>query len=93
MKTPTFKIASYTFTAANEADIPALEQLVNCAYRGEVSKKGWTTEADLLGGARVTAVSLLKDITNDTACIYTCGNGHGEMDACVFLQKNWINYM
>ena len=31
-------------------DIPELVRLINSAYRGEDSKKGWTTEADLLGG-------------------------------------------
>ena len=35
-------------TIATEKDIPALNILVNSAYRGETSKQGWTTEADLL---------------------------------------------
>ncbi|MBF4505652.1 GNAT family N-acetyltransferase [Flavobacterium sp. JLP] len=34
------------------ADIPALTLLINSAYRGETSKKGWTTEAHLLEGKR-----------------------------------------
>lgn len=33
-------------------DIPALTTLINSAYRGETSKKGWTTEAHLLEGKR-----------------------------------------
>ncbi|KAF2517848.1 GNAT family N-acetyltransferase [Flavobacterium foetidum] len=33
-------------------DIPALVALINSAYRGESSKKGWTTEAHLLEGKR-----------------------------------------
>jgi ribosomal protein S18 acetylase RimI-like enzyme len=33
-------------------DVPALNKLVNSAYRGESSRKGWTTEADLLDGTR-----------------------------------------
>jgi ribosomal protein S18 acetylase RimI-like enzyme len=86
MNTPEFQFDSYIFKVAQETDIPALEQLVNSAYRGEVSKKGWTTEADLLGGARVTATSLVKDIFNENSCIYTCCNEQGQMDACVFLQ-------
>lgn len=35
------------------ADAPAINQLVNSAYRGEGSKQGWTTEADLLDGTRI----------------------------------------
>jgi len=41
-----------TIKIATKEDIPQLEKLVNGAYRGEGSKKGWTTEADLLGGIR-----------------------------------------
>jgi len=34
------------------ADIPALNALIQSAYRGEASRAGWTTEADLLDGRR-----------------------------------------
>ena len=37
-------------------DIPHLEKLINSAYRGEESKKGWTTEADLLEGKRISGL-------------------------------------
>ncbi len=43
---------------ANENDIAALNILVNSAYRGEGSKQGWTTEADLLDGIRTDEASL-----------------------------------
>ncbi|PXY47196.1 GNAT family N-acetyltransferase [Flavobacterium hydrophilum] len=39
-------------TKATLEDIPALVKLINSAYRGETSKKGWTTEAHLLEGKR-----------------------------------------
>ncbi|MDQ6469478.1 GNAT family N-acetyltransferase [Flavobacterium sp. LHD-80] len=39
-------------TKALLEDIPALVTLINSAYRGETSKKGWTTEAHLLEGKR-----------------------------------------
>ena len=39
-------------TKALLEDIPALTILINSAYRGERSKKGWTTEAHLLEGKR-----------------------------------------
>src|SRR5262245_31048970 len=39
--------------AATAGDAPAVAALVNSAYRGESSRAGWTTEADLLGGQRV----------------------------------------
>ena len=51
-----------TFRAANGGDIPALIELVTSAYRGEVSKQGWTTEADILDGQRIDADALARDI-------------------------------
>ncbi|MEE1940758.1 GNAT family N-acetyltransferase [Streptomyces sp. TRM 70361] len=40
------------FRTAVRADVPALVALVESAYRGEASRAGWTTEADLLDGQR-----------------------------------------
>lgn len=45
-------------------DVTALEQLVNSAYRGETSKQGWTTEAHLLKGKRITTDELIQIIEN-----------------------------
>jgi ribosomal protein S18 acetylase RimI-like enzyme len=43
------------FRPATPADVDAIVALVESAYRGDVSKQGWTTEADLLGGRRTGA--------------------------------------
>ncbi|ARQ72687.1 GNAT family N-acetyltransferase [Streptomyces marincola] len=43
---------SLEFRTATEADVPAVVALVESAYRGERSRAGWTTEADLLDGRR-----------------------------------------
>ena len=51
--TNVFKIIPASLT-----DITSLVKLVNSAYRGENSKKGWTTEADLLGGIRINEITL-----------------------------------
>lgn len=51
-------------TKATIADIPALNLLINSAYRGETSKQGWTTEANLLEGKR-TNEDELKEIFQD----------------------------
>ncbi len=40
------------FRPAAVPDIPAIVTLVESAYRGDSSRVGWTTEADLLGGRR-----------------------------------------
>ena len=48
---------------AASADAPALVALVNSAYRGDSSREGWTTEADLLGGQRVDVDGMTATIT------------------------------
>jgi ribosomal protein S18 acetylase RimI-like enzyme len=51
-----------TFRNASVQDIPALVDLVTSAYRGDVSRRGWTTEADMLDGNRIDADVLRADI-------------------------------
>ena len=43
------------FRSATHADTEALVALVESAYRGDASKQGWTTEADMLEGRRTGA--------------------------------------
>ncbi|AKF02923.1 GNAT family N-acetyltransferase [Sandaracinus amylolyticus] len=43
------------FRAARAEDVPAIVALVESAYRGDASRAGWTTEADLLDGQRTDA--------------------------------------
>ena len=47
---------------ATVADVPAIVGLVTSAYRGEASRIGWTTEADLLDGERIDPGVLRADI-------------------------------
>lgn len=45
-------------TRATIKDAEALSELVNSAYRGDSSRAGWTTEADLLDGTRTDAEAI-----------------------------------
>ena len=47
-----------TLTTAKISEASAITDLINRAYRGESSRQGWTTEADLLDGCR----TMIKDI-------------------------------
>lgn len=49
-----------TFRFAGTADVPAVVQLVQSAYRGERSRSGWTTEADLIDGQRIDETMLAE---------------------------------
>jgi len=68
-------------------DIPQLEALINSAYRGDSSKKGWTTEADLLDGIRTDADSLKEMITKSSAIILQSFNENNILQGCVYLEK------
>src|SRR6187455_1953988 len=76
-----------TIKIAAKEDIPQLEKLVNSAYRGESSKKGWTTEADLLGGIRTDQLSVLDLVNTPGAIILTVKEEGNSIVGCVYLQK------
>ena len=58
-----------TFRPATLTDIPTLIALVTSAYRGDASKQGWTTEADMLDGQRIDADALRHDIERNDSQI------------------------
>jgi ribosomal protein S18 acetylase RimI-like enzyme len=77
----------YKIEPATAADVPALNKLVNSAYRGESSRQGWATEADLIDGTRIDEAALLDliDDTNTTILKYT--TEEGLILGCVELRK------
>jgi len=67
-------------------DVSPLNQLINSAYRGESSKKGWTTEANILDGKRTTEdelIAIIEDKKN-TILIYEENN---QIIGCVLLKE------
>lgn len=74
------------FRLANHTDIPALIELVESAYRGDASRAGWTTEADMLDGQRIDAESLQKSLDAAESRIIVAEK-HGELLACCHLEK------
>lgn len=75
-----------TILPAGSDDVPALNQLVNSAYRGESSKKGWTTEADLLDGIRTDEASLREMIAKPNATILKYV-ANGQTVGCVYVER------
>lgn len=71
---------------ATAEDIAQLVQLINSAYRGESSKQGWTTEADLLDGIRTDEESLKELMTKKDSVVLKYVEG-GKLIGCVNLQK------
>lgn len=70
---------------ASLPDLPALNALVNSAYRGDSSRRGWTTEADLLDGIRTDEEALRAMIENPRAQILKLEEA-GTLLGCVYLE-------
>lgn len=60
---------NYQITPASAEDVPVLNKLVNSAYRGESSRKGWATEADLIDGTRIDEAAMLDLIRDKNTTI------------------------
>lgn len=73
-------------TKATIADAPELTRLVNSGYRGESSKKGWTTEANLLDGIRIDESAMIKYFQDPYITILKYVNDEGEIIGCVYLE-------
>ncbi len=77
---------TYIISPAVAEDAPALTLLVNAAYRGEESRQGWTTEADLLDGTRIDLAAMQELIaTPGTTVLKYLDNGI--ITGCVELKK------
>jgi ribosomal protein S18 acetylase RimI-like enzyme len=72
---------------ATQDDVKALNALVNSAYRGESSKQGWTTEADLLGGIRIDEERIAELIATPGSVILKYLDEQNKLTGCVHLEK------
>lgn len=71
---------------ASANDVSQLNVLVNSAYRGDTSRQGWTTEADLLDGTRITEDALRELLAKADTTILKY-ELEGELLGCVELRQ------
>jgi GNAT superfamily N-acetyltransferase len=62
---------------AGRADIPALLDLVQSAYRGERARMGWTHEADMLGGQRTDTAALMEILQDASQRVLLASDSNG----------------
>jgi GNAT superfamily N-acetyltransferase len=74
------------FRDATAADVAAIVALVESAYRGDVSRKGWTTEADFLDGQRVDVAGVAEVIAKPGSRV-VLAERDGLMLACCHVEK------
>ncbi|MEU4213197.1 GNAT family N-acetyltransferase [Streptomyces sp. NPDC026206] len=85
METTRSRTAGPVFRTAAVADVPVLVELVESAYRGDASRAGWTTEADLLEGQRTDPEGVLAVVTDENSRLLVV-EADGETVACCHLE-------
>lgn len=73
------------FRRATKGDVPAVVALVESAYRGDASRAGWTTEADLLDGQRTDAREVAEIAGGETTRVILAER-EGELVGCVVVK-------
>lgn len=76
-----------TFRAATRNDVAIVVDLVESAYRGERSRAGWTTEAELLEGQRTDAEAIAAVISSADSRLLLASDDHGEVMACCVIER------
>jgi ribosomal protein S18 acetylase RimI-like enzyme len=74
------------FHKAELSDAQAIASLINSAYRGDSSRAGWTTEADLLDGLRTTTQQVAAIIQREDAFILI-GVLHDQIVATICCER------
>jgi GNAT superfamily N-acetyltransferase len=75
------------FRKAVQTDVDAIVTLVESAYRGESSRRGWTTEADLLDGQRTDAADVASLLASPEAAVLLA-SVDDELLACCHIEKH-----
>jgi ribosomal protein S18 acetylase RimI-like enzyme len=75
------------FKTAQIDEAKLITNLVNSAYRGDYSRQGWTTEADLIEGQRTDEASIIKMIQTQDEQIEIAFNSEEKVVGCVFLKR------
>ncbi|MBB6418057.1 GNAT family N-acetyltransferase [Streptomyces sp. AK010] len=74
-----------TFRDATDADVDELVALIESAYRGDDSRAGWTTEADILEGQRTDPEGVLEVIKSPDSRLLAVVR-EGRIVACCQLE-------
>jgi len=74
------------FREAATSDVPAIVALVESAYRGEASRAGWTTEADLLDGQRTDADAVAGIVASTASTLLLAFDDGDNLVGCCQLE-------
>lgn len=72
---------------AQDHEIEEIAAFVNRAYRGDTSRMGWASEADVLGGQRTDPATLREDLAAPGAVLLTYRDvAGGPLVGCVWVE-------
>lgn len=84
-----FSFSNTDIDFATVADIAPIKDLLNNAYRGEESKQGWTTEAELIAGDTRTDEAMIAQVMQQSGSVFLIyKNGQQKIIGCVNLQQH-----
>lgn len=78
--------AAVEIRPADDRDVEAIVALVQSAYRGDASRAGWTTEADLLEGQRTDAAQVGEILARPGASILLAADDDGALLGCCHVE-------
>ena len=76
-----------TIRTATASDIPRIVSLLNQAYRGDTSRRGWTTEADLIAGEVRSDEKQVEEVLAQQGSVFLVYEGPEGLLGCVNLQQ------
>ncbi len=84
-----FQYSNKNISIASYTDINRIKDLLNNAYRGEASKQGWTTEANIIAGDTRTDDNMLKEVMKTPGSVILIYKNDDELiTGCVNLQQH-----
>lgn len=77
-----------SYRIATPQDASKIVELVNSAYRGDSSRQGWTTEADLLDGQRTDDADVIEMIESPNKIFLLCLKGEELLGSVQLTHQN-----
>ncbi|MEU0369228.1 GNAT family N-acetyltransferase [Streptomyces sp. NPDC006283] len=81
-----------TYRDAVQADVPVLVALIESAYRGDSSRAGWTTEADILAGQRTDPQGVLEVVTTPGSRLMIVERDGAPIACCQLEHRGEVAY-
>jgi GNAT superfamily N-acetyltransferase len=82
-----------TFIKARPEDVGLITGLVNSAYRGDSSRAGWTSEADLFDGPRTDENEIRRLINSHESMLLLCMEATELVGSVLLRKKGACGYL